>query len=155
VYTKLGNGNIRDLTLDTNTDTVYTHPSYKVCNYSYTHPSEKQCNYSVDLSNYITRSEVSNYIIRAGSGTASLNGSSASSFDGSDTFTVSFNSVNNIIGLVINGRLYDSRNGRYNPCGLCVQSITNNSAVIACGYKVCFGTSWSPSVSYNYIVIGT
>ena len=34
VYTKLGNGTIRDLTLDTNTDTVYTHPTYKVCNYS-------------------------------------------------------------------------------------------------------------------------
>ena len=34
VYTKLGNGTIRDLTLDTNTDTVYTHPTYKVCNYA-------------------------------------------------------------------------------------------------------------------------
>ena len=29
VYTKLGNGTIRDLTLDTNT--VYTHPSTKQC----------------------------------------------------------------------------------------------------------------------------
>ena len=44
VYTKLGNGTIRDLTLDTNT--VYTHPVNKVCNYNYVHPSTKQCNYS-------------------------------------------------------------------------------------------------------------
>lgn len=31
VYTKLGNGTIRDLTLDTNTDTVYTHPAVQQC----------------------------------------------------------------------------------------------------------------------------
>ena len=58
VYTKLGNGTIRDLTLDTNTDTVYTHPSYKVCNYSYSYPAEKQCNYNVDLSNYATKADL-------------------------------------------------------------------------------------------------
>ena len=31
VYTKLGNGTIRDLTLDTNTYTVYTHPAVQQC----------------------------------------------------------------------------------------------------------------------------
>ena len=46
LYTKLGNGTIRDLTLDTNTDTVYVHPA------------EKQCNYNVDLSNYVTKSDL-------------------------------------------------------------------------------------------------
>lgn len=152
VYTKLGNGTIRDLTLDTNT--VYTHPSTKQCNYYYTHPATKQCNYNVDLSNYVTKGEATNYIIRAGSGTERLNSSTSSSFNGSDTFTVSFDQMNTVIGLVITGRLYDSRNGKYNPCGMCVQSINNNSATIACGYEVCFGTSWNPSVTYNYIVIG-
>lgn len=44
-YIKYGNS-IRDLTLDTNTDTVYTHPSYKVCNYS------------IDTSSFATRSEL-------------------------------------------------------------------------------------------------
>ena len=48
VYTKLGNGTIRDLTLDTNTDTVYTHPSYKVCNYS------------VDTSQFATKTDLNN-----------------------------------------------------------------------------------------------
>lgn len=48
MYTKLGNGTIRDLTLDTNTDTVYTHPSEKQCNYSYTHPTTRQCSRSGD-----------------------------------------------------------------------------------------------------------
>ena len=46
VYTKLGNGIIRDLTLDTNT--IYTHPSTKQCNYSYTHPTTRQCSRSGD-----------------------------------------------------------------------------------------------------------
>ena len=48
VYTKLGNGTIRDLTLDTNTDTVYVHPSYKVCNYS------------VDTSQFATKTDLNN-----------------------------------------------------------------------------------------------
>lgn len=52
---KYGSG-VRDLTQDTNT--VYTHPSTKQCNYSYTHPAEKQCNYNVDLSNYVTKSDL-------------------------------------------------------------------------------------------------
>lgn len=43
-YMKYGSG-VRDLTLDTNTDTVYVHPS------------EKQCGYSVDLSNYVTKDQ--------------------------------------------------------------------------------------------------
>lgn len=42
VFAKLGNGSVRDLTLDTNT--VYTHSSTKQCNYVYTHPTTKQCN---------------------------------------------------------------------------------------------------------------
>lgn len=39
---------IRDLTQDTNTDTVYVHPSEKQCNYSYTHPITRQCSRSGD-----------------------------------------------------------------------------------------------------------
>lgn len=42
MFAKLGNGTVRDLTIDM--DTVYTHPSTKQCNYSYVHPREVQCN---------------------------------------------------------------------------------------------------------------
>lgn len=38
-YCKLGNGTVRNLCQDT----VYTHPTSKVCNYTYTHPATKQC----------------------------------------------------------------------------------------------------------------
>ena len=54
-YVKYGSG-IRDLTQDTNT--VYTHPSYKVCNYSYTHPAEKQCNFQGAQTRYIYNDNV-------------------------------------------------------------------------------------------------
>ena len=54
VFAKLGNGTVRDLTLDTNT--VYTHPTAKQCNYAYTHPTTKQCNYSVSVINNLTSS---------------------------------------------------------------------------------------------------
>ena len=57
VFAKLGNGLVRDLTLDTNT--VYTHPTTKQCNYSYAHPTEKQCSYTPDLSNYATKADLS------------------------------------------------------------------------------------------------
>ena len=53
-YCKLGNGTVRNLCQDT----VYTHPTSKVCNYTYTHPATKQCNYTPDLSNYATKSEL-------------------------------------------------------------------------------------------------
>lgn len=43
MFAKLGNGTVRDLTLDTNT--------------VYTHPSTKQCNYSVNTSNFVTKNE--------------------------------------------------------------------------------------------------
>lgn len=42
-YMKYGSG-VRDLTQDTNT--------------VYTHPAEKQCNYNVDLSNYVTKEQL-------------------------------------------------------------------------------------------------
>ena len=42
VFAKLGNGTVRDLTLDTNT--------------VYTHPTTKQCNYSVSVINNLTSS---------------------------------------------------------------------------------------------------
>ena len=41
----MGNGTVRDLTLDTNT--------------VYTHPATKQCNYSIDTSNFVTKNELS------------------------------------------------------------------------------------------------
>ena len=50
MFAKLGNGTVRDLTLDTNT--VYTHPSTKQCNYSYVHPASKQCTWTPDSSNF-------------------------------------------------------------------------------------------------------
>lgn len=53
---KYGSG-IRDLTQDTNT--VYTHPSYKVCNYSYVHPAEKQCNFQGAQIKYLYNGPVS------------------------------------------------------------------------------------------------
>lgn len=45
MFAKLGNGTVRDLTLDTNT--------------IYTHPATKQCNYSIDTSNFVTKNELS------------------------------------------------------------------------------------------------
>ena len=47
---KIGSVNISGSDVDIygkDTDTVYTHPSAKQCNYSYTHPSAKQCNASI------------------------------------------------------------------------------------------------------------
>ena len=41
VFCKTMSGTVKDLTEDH--DTVYVHPTSKVCNYSYTHPGTKQC----------------------------------------------------------------------------------------------------------------
>ena len=49
--------------LDLAKDTTYTHPSTKQCNYVYTHPTTKQCNWTPDLSNYVTKSDLSNFDI--------------------------------------------------------------------------------------------
>lgn len=35
--------------IDLAKDTVYTHPTAKVCNYSYTHPTTKQCSWVPDI----------------------------------------------------------------------------------------------------------
>lgn len=42
---------------------AYIHPNTKQCNYSYVHPTTKQCTYTPDLSNYVTKSELSNFDI--------------------------------------------------------------------------------------------
>lgn len=73
-YCKLGNGTVRNLCQDT----VYTHPTSKVCNYTYTHPTTKQCNYTPDLSNYATKSDLNSVssplvLLESYSGSANIN----------------------------------------------------------------------------------
>lgn len=66
----------------------YVHPQEKQCNYSYIHPSEKQCNYEPNLSDYITRDEISTLALS----NVVAGNVSANSGTYRDTFSITFQS---------------------------------------------------------------
>lgn len=99
----------------------------------------------------------SDYKIAFGTITTSVNSSSSSSFNGSDTITIDYSGsgLKTAIGVAVNGVIYDSRNNAYNAIGCQVQSFNATSATVLLGYRAARSVSSNFTMYGNYMVIGT